>query len=456
MARFEFKLPDIGEGIAEAEITAWHVKIGDYVEEDQPLADMMTDKATVEMESPASGKVVELAGAVGDQIPIGSVLVVLETDAGPEERKDSVAFTDGLVEQRSELSDSAPSMSEEEENRRSDRRAADRRAAEAERRSVKRPEADRRQEERRAGPRRASERSSAKDLPPPPVPGRILASPAVRKRARDLGIDLGQVRAAAGDRIRHADLDAYLLYSGGAAPGAAPLPRRDEQIKIVGLRRKIAENMQESKRHIPHFTYVEEADVTALETTRAMMNDSRGDNPKLSLLPFTISAICRAVALHPEVNARYDDEAGVVTRHGSVHVGVATQTDDGLAVPVIRDAQERDIWALAREIARLAETTRAGKATRDELSGSTITVSSLGALGGIAATPVINRPEVAIIGINKAVDRAMVIEGRIEVRTMMNLSSSFDHRIVDGWNAASFIQEVKRLIENPLLLLSLR
>lgn len=473
MARYEFKLPDVGEGIAEAEIAAWHVKVGDHVEEDQQIADVMTDKATVEMESPVAGRVVALAGEVGDQIAIGSVLVVLDTENGAVpaagDPHGKVAFTDGLIEKNPALAAAEPSTAESEGS--DDRRSGDRRSGEGDRRKHDRGEPDRRSGDRRDGERRDANRREGdrrKDDQPPGSEGealgarrapaaRALASPAVRKRARDLGIDLARVKSAGGDRVRHSDLDAYLLYNGGAAPHAvAAPPRRDEQVKVVGLRRRIAENLQEAKRRIPHFSYVEEVDVTALENTREMMNADRGDNPRLTLLPFLITAICRALAGYPQINARYDDEANVVTRHGAVHMGMATQTANGLAVPVIRDAQDRDLWNLAAEITRLAEETRDGAIAREALSGSTITISSLGPLGGIVSTPVINRPEVAIVAVNKVVARPVAVEERIEVRKMMNLSSSFDHRVVDGWDAASFIQEVKRLIEHPLLLLSLR
>jgi 2-oxoisovalerate dehydrogenase E2 component (dihydrolipoyl transacylase) len=281
-----------------------------------------------------------------------------------------------------------------------------------------------------------------------------LASPAVRARARDLGIDLAQVKTAS-DRVRHSDLDAYLLYNGGtvSARGTAA-PRADETIKVVGLRRKIAENMQESKRRIPHFTLVEEFDVTALEDTRAMMNQDRGSNPKLTLLPFLITAMARALPEWPMLNATYDDDANVITRHGALHLGMATQTPNGLMVPVIRDAQNLSVWQLASEALRLAEAARSGKASREELSGSTITLSSLGPMGGITSTPVINRPEVAIIAVNKVEEKVVVIDGEIEVRKRMNLSLSCDHRVVDGWDAASFMQALKTYIENPLRLLS--
>ncbi|HEX8482859.1 MAG TPA: dihydrolipoamide acetyltransferase family protein [Allosphingosinicella sp.] len=457
MARFEFKLPDIGEGIAEAEIVAWHIKVGDSVKEDQQLADMMTDKATVEMESPVAGKVLQLAGEVGDQIPIGSVLVVIETEgegaeAGPGpsgadetvadgKRQDQVAFTDGLVEERPELEAAVPSTGEE--------RQGDRRDGQ-----------DRRSEPREAPGRREADRgtggASVELNPQPEPPGRdklqILASPAVRARARDLGIDLSQVKFAA-DRIRHSDLDAYLLYNGGGVSRSGGQRRQDETVKVVGLRRKIAENMQEAKRRIPHFTLVEEYDVTALEQTRAMMNSDRGGNPKLTMLPFLITAMARTLADYPQINTRYDDDENVLHRSGAVHMGMATQTPNGLMVPVIRNADRLSIWDIAREILRLSEAARTGKASRDELSGSTITISSLGPMGGIASTPVINRPEVAILAVNKVEEKPVVIEGELEIRKRMNLSLSCDHRVVDGWDAANFMQDLKKLVETPLKLL---
>ena len=430
MARYAFKLPDIGEGIAEAEIVAWHVKVGDRVEEDQQLADMMTDKATVEMETPVAGKVVELAGEVGDQIPIGSVLAVIETDgaaAGAEKSTQEVPIADGAERPTTAQEEAMPSVDVQ----------ADQPA-----RSERKPKAD-------------VERPSAPE--PSPTSGgksaKALASPAVRQRARDLGIDLTQVKTA-GDRVRHSDLDAYLLYNGGAVSGRGSAQRQDETIKVVGLRRKIAENMAEAKRRIPHFTLVEEFDVTALEETRAMMNADRGDNPKLTLLPFLITAMGKAIAEWPMLNATFDDEAMALTRHGAMHLGMATQTEGGLMVPVIRNAQAMSVWQLAGEILRLAEAARSGKASRDELSGSTITLSSLGPMGGITSTPVINRPEVAIIAVNKVEEKVVVVDGEIEIRKRMNLSLSCDHRVVDGWDAASFLQAMKALIENPLRLLS--
>ena len=401
MARYEFRLPDVGEGVAEAEITAWHVVVGDEVQEDQLLAEVMTDKATVEMESPVSGRVLELGGAVGDQLPVGSVLVVLETGA------------------------EAPASAEQP--------AAEPLPGAA------------------STPAEVAQAPVA-GAPAQPRSGAVAASPAVRKRARDLGIDLAQVPST-GDRIRHADLDAFLTARGGGrapSPPAVALEEGDEQIKIVGLRRRIAAALQEAKRRIPHFSYVEEIDVTALEEMRARLNAEDGQH--LTLLPFLVTALCRAIAEFPQVNATFDDEAGIVTRHAAVHMGVATQTEAGLVVPVVRHAQSRDLRDLAAETARITAAARAGTIASEELSGSTITISSLGPLGGIVSTPVINRPEVAIVAVNRIAERPTAVNGQIVIRKLMNLSSSFDHRIVDGWDAASFIHKVKTLLEAPDLL----
>ncbi|MGZ8282787.1 MAG: dihydrolipoamide acetyltransferase family protein [Allosphingosinicella sp.] len=454
MARYEFKLPDIGEGIAEAEIVAWHVKVGDMITEDQQVADMMTDKATVEMESPVAGRVLEVAGEVGDQIPIGSVLIVVEIEgAAPVEEPEAPKATE---EQplADGMNDVVPSTDVAAAERRS---STDRRGSDEDRRAEERGDEDRRVGEWRAD-RPARDAEAAEAATPAPAAKastKVLSSPAVRQRARDLGIDLAQVKYA-GDRIRHADLDAFLLYS-GAAPARGPAVRRqDEDVKVVGLRRKIAENLQETKRRIPHFTYVDEVDVTDLEATRAMMNADRGGNPKLTMLPFLISGMCRVLADYPQINATFDDDAGIIHRSGAVHMGMATQTASGLAVAVIRNAESRDVWDLAREVLRLAEATCAGKATREELSGSTITISSLGPMGGIVSTPVINRPEVAIIAVNKVRETVVVVDGELEIRKMMNLSLSCDHRVVDGWDAASFIQDLKKVLESPLRLLSMR
>ena len=310
-------------------------------------------------------------------------------------------------------------------------------------------------EEKTAPPQPCRSReSSPKSRRRKAVGARVLASPAVRARARDLGIDLAQVKTTS-DRIRHSDLDAYLLYNGGSVSSrGTAAPRKDETIKVVGLRRKIAENMAEANRRIQHFTLVEEFDVTALEETRQMMNRDRGSNPKLTLLPFLITAMSRGLAEWPMLNATFDDEAMVVTRHGPVHMGMATQTPNGLMVATIRDAQSRSVWELASEILRLSEAARTGKATREELTGATFTISSLGPMGGITSTPVVNPPQVAIIAVNKIEDKLVPIDDEIEVRKRMNLSLSCDHRVVDGWDAASFMQTLKGYIENPLRLLS--
>jgi 2-oxoisovalerate dehydrogenase E2 component (dihydrolipoyl transacylase) len=434
MARFTFRLPDIGEGIAEAEIVAWHVKVGERVEEDQQVADMMTDKATVEMESPVSGVVIELAGEVGDQVAIGSALMIVETDGdaaeAPAEPSEEVleAETPGVEEEvvaEAPAPAPAPSVPANAGTQSPEEIAPD------------------------SGP--LLSQGNKEEAPEPKA--HALASPAVRARAKDLGIDLATVKTD-GDRVRHSDLDAYLRYGQGQGYHAphASRAREDEAIKVIGMRRKIAENMAASKRNIPHFTYVDEIDVTALEAMRADLNDNRGSRPKLTMLPLMIVAICRSLPQYPMLNARYDDEAGVVTRSGRVHMGMAAQTDAGLTVPVIRDAQDKNVWQLAAEITRLAEAARANKLKPEELGGGTITITSLGPLGGIATTPVINRPEVAIIGPNKIVERP-VFQGDDIVRAkLMNLSISCDHRVVDGWDAASYVQALKKLLETPVLL----
>jgi len=439
MARFTFRLPDIGEGIAEAEIVTWHIKVGDSVSEDQPIADMMTDKATVEMESPVAGTVVELAGEVGAMVPIGAALVVIEV-AGEAPAEELVAAPASA--EQAEVAEEYEAENPGVEILPSSAREGDRAAVEG---------------PSRAQPSPPLHHQPAADGPPPQAAPRedrvVLASPAVRARARDLGIDLALVKCE-GDRVRHADLDAYLRYQSGQGYHAphASRAREDQPVKVIGLRRRIAENMAAAKRHIPHFTYVDEIDVTALEAMRADLNGARGQRPKLTMLPLLIVAICRTLPQFPMINARYDDEAGVVTRHGRVHLGMATQTDAGLMVPVIRDAQDKNIWQLAAEITRLAEAARSGKAKSEELSGSTLTVTSLGPLGGIATTPVINRPEVAIIGPNKIVERPIFQGDEIVRAKLMNLSISCDHRVVDGWDAASFVQALKKLLETPVLL----
>lgn len=409
MSQFIFRLPDVGEGTTEAEIVAWHVAVGDKVEEDQPLADVMTDKATVEMTTPVSGVVVALHGELGDMAPVGQPLATIETEAATEAARAKPAPA---------TADAAPAHQ----------------------------------------PVKAEPAPIAKAAPVARAEGqRPLASPAVRHRADELRVDLASVPGSGpAGRISQDDLSRFLAGGGVAAPApVAGLVRREgvEQIKVIGLRRKIAEKMQDAKRRIPHFAYVEEVDVTELEDLRVHLNATKAaDQPRLTLLPFFVRALTRTLPRFPQINARFDDEAGIIHRHAAVHLGVATQTPNGLIVPVLRHAEARDLWDCAREIARLAQAARDSKATMEELSGSTITLTSLGPLGGITTTPIINHPEVAIIGPNKMVERPVVRGGQIVVRRMMNLSSSFDHRVVDGYDAAEFIQAVKALLEHPATL----
>jgi 2-oxoisovalerate dehydrogenase E2 component (dihydrolipoyl transacylase) len=408
MGRFTFKLPDVGEGIAEAEVVAWHVAVGDAVAEDQPLADVMTDKATVELTSPVAGRVVERNGEAGDRLAIGSDLVVLETEAA------------GAVVQDEPETPSAPVEAP--------------------------PEAE---------PEPEPQPVAAPTSAPAPSAGKVLAAPAVRERAKALGVDLSAIAGTGPDgRVTHRDLDAVLTGGGiRAAPAAYARREGAEAVKVIGLRRRIAETMQASKRRIPHFAYVEEIDVTDLEALRAELNGAHAEaRGRLSLLPFLMRALVQALPAYPQVNATFDDEAGVVTRHAAVHIGVATQTPAGLVVPVVRHAEALDLWGAAREVARLAAAARAGKATREELSGSTITLTSLGRLGGVATTPVINPPEVAIIAPNRIIERPVIHDGLVVARKMMNLSSSFDHRVVDGYDAAKFIHRIKGMLERPATL----
>ncbi|WP_416366314.1 dihydrolipoamide acetyltransferase family protein [Sphingomonas aurantiaca] len=448
MARFTFKLPDIGEGISEAEIVAWHVAIGDRVEEDSPIADMMTDKATVEMESPVTGVVVELAGEVGDQVSIGAALVVIETDA--------VEVADEVVAAPLTAAQAETAEQYEAENPGVEEVATE-------------TPSPLRGEGRGEGQPQAEPLATAPTPHPSPLPGgereqtqtavspteqkaHALASPAVRARARSRHRPrLGKNRLRPSPPRRSRRLPP-LRVRRRLSPPHASRAREDQPIKVIGMRRRIAENMAASKRAIPHFTYVDEIDVTALEAMRADLNANRGGRPKLTMLPLMIVAICKTIPDFPMLNARYDDEAGVVTRHGSIHLGMAAQTDAGLTVPVIRDAQDRNVWQLATEITRLAEAARAGKLAPSEMGGGTITVTSLGPLGGIATTPVINRPEVAIIGPNKIVERPVFKGDEVVRAKLMNLSISCDHRVVDGWDAASFVQGLKKYLETPVLL----
>jgi 2-oxoisovalerate dehydrogenase E2 component (dihydrolipoyl transacylase) len=422
MGERTIKMPDIGEGIAEVELVAWHVKPGDTVAEDQALADVMTDKASVEIPSPVAGQVTWIGGAEGTVFAVGAELVKIET-AGEA---------------------AAPARAPAQPARPAPPAAA------------------------KAAPPAPAPRAASVAAPMPAAPSgdRPIATPSVRRRAWELGIDLAQVTpSGTAGRVMQADIDAHAkahpsapraMSTPTAATPASPsgTPRSgEESIPVIGLRRKIALKMQEAKRRIPHFSYVEECDVTELEALRGALNTQHGDaRGKLTLLPFLMRAITVAVVEHPSVNATFDDEKGVLTRHAPVHLGIATQTDAGLMVPVVRHAEALDLWQSAAEVARLAAAARAGSITRGELSGSTITITSLGPLGGIVTTPIINAPEVAIVGVNRIVERPLVRGGAIVPRLLMNLSSSFDHRVVDGHGAALFVQALKRLLETPALL----
>ncbi|WP_333606032.1 dihydrolipoamide acetyltransferase family protein [Novosphingobium sp.] len=410
MAQRPFKLPDIGEGTAEAELVAWHIGVGDTVAEDDLLCEVMTDKATVEVTAPFSGKVIERTGNPGDMLPVGGVVLVFDVEeegAAPAPEPTSP-----------EISSSASP-----------------------------PQSTRQEPEHR-----------------------VLASPALRKRAADQGVNLRDVvGSGAKGRIRQSDVDAYLAYAktlretprvaspGGAAQVSAisPAPPSDdvEEVPVIGLRRRISERMQDTKRRIPHFSYIEEVDVSQLEALRESLNATRGEHrPKLTLLPFLVRALTRVLPEFPHLNALYDDTAGIVRRHRAVHAGIATQTPQGLVVTVLRDAGSHDVWGVASELTRLSGLARSGRAAPADLTGSTITITSLGAMGGVATTPVINSPEVSIVGVNKVIERPIVDRGQIRIAKMMNLSSSFDHRVVDGWDAASFVQRVKAMLETPALL----
>ena len=448
------KMPDIGEGIAEVELVAWHVKVGDMVAEDQLLADVMTDKATVEIPSSVAGKVLALGGAVGQVMAVGSEVIRIEVEgAGNLKPESAVAPAKPAQTAINSVADVKPAV-----------------ATPAPAASVVAPPTP----AKAAAPAptatngtngsAAARNGNGAKAPAALVraPGdKPIASPAVRRQAWDLGVELqfvpGTGTGTAG-RITHEDLQAYVARAAQTQPAGVTdqryAQRLDEQtIPVIGLRRKIAQKMQEAKRRIPHFTYVEEVDMTELESLRVKLNAQHGkERGRLTVLPFLVRAMVLAVRSHPEVNARYDDEAAVVTRSGAVHLGLATQTEGGLMVPVIRHAETLDLWACAAEITRLAEAARTGKATRDELTGSTITLTSLGALGGIVSTPVINHPEVGIVGVNRMVERPMVRNGAVVVRQMMNLSSSFDHRVVDGMNAAEFVQKIRGYLECPATL----
>ena len=420
---FVFKLPDVGEGTAEAELVGWHVKVGDTVSEDQLLAEVMTDKATVELTSPVAGTVVALHGDAGQQLPVGGPLVSFKVEG-----KGNQAAAPAVVAAPAPKADASPAP-------------AAKAAAPA--------------------PAKAPAKAVAEAFTTRAAGQRPLASPAVRNRARDLGIELQFVPGSGpAGRIEHGDLDAYVSSGGhgSSAPGtsASSTYAKAEgttETRIIGVRRKIAEKMAESVRRIPHITYVEEIDVTALEELRAHLNARKTkDQPKLNVLPFIARAMVVALRDQPTINSHYDDEAGVLTTHAAVHIGIAAQTPNGLMVPVIRHAESLDPWATALEIARVSGAAKDGSAKRDELTGSTITITSLGTLGGVIHTPIINHPEVAIVGPNKIAERVVVKDGQMVVRKMMNLSSSFDHRIVDGHDAAVFVQRIKGLLEHPATL----
>jgi len=429
MGTYVFKLPDVGEGTAEAEIVAWHVKVGDVINEDQNLVDVMTDKATVEMTSPVGGRVTKMHGEPGEMAPVGAPLVELEVEGAGNVKGNGA---------------SAPAAKAETKP------AAPKPEPKAEAPKPK-PEIHAATEPARAAPAAHAPAFTTRTPGEKPV-----ASPAVRQRARDLGIELQYVPGTGpAGRIDHADLDAYIA-SGGRSVSlrSGPAPRDGiEAVKVIGLRRKIAEKMQDSKRRIPHYAYVDEVDMTELEALRAHLNKTKKkEQPKLTVLPFIMRALVKVLPDYPQINARFDDEAGIVHRYAPVHIGIATQTANGLIVPVVHHAEALDVWQSAMEVARVSTAARENKATKDELSGSTITITSLGPLGGLVTTPVINHPEVAIIGPNAILDRPVVRDGAVVVRKMMNLSSSFDHRVVDGYDAAEFIQRVKALLEHPALL----
>ena len=416
MAVYTFKLPDIGEGIAEAEIAEWKVAAGDVIDEDQALCDMLTDKAAVEIPSPVAGTVLELKGEAGEMVAVGGPLVLIETDAA------SAADAEQVADEADEAMPAKPPAQPQTAQQ---------------------------------APEPAPQTQFAAAPPPltcaTPAGDKPLASPAVRRRAREMDIDLARVRGTGpAGRISHEDLDAH----NGAAQTAGVQPRHGvHEVKIIGLRRKIAAAMQSTMQRIPHFAYVEECDVTELEVLRQQLNAARRDDqPRLTILPFLMRALVQVAGDFPQINARFDDEAGVLQQFDALHVGIAAQTDSGLVVPVVRHAETLDVWAMGAQIQRLAEAARQGRATREELSGSTITISSLGRMGGIVSTPVINAPEVAIIGVNKMLERPVIQRGMVVPRMMMNLSSSFDHRIVDGWDAASFIQALKQRLESPAML----
>ncbi|WP_105400288.1 dihydrolipoamide acetyltransferase family protein [Neorhizobium sp. T7_12] len=430
MAEKLIKLPDVGEGVAEAELVEWHVDVGDLVHEDMVLAAVMTGKATVEIPSPVEGEVTFRHGEIGDIIATGTVILKIRTMG---------EGADGEEEPEIELPLSQPEALSVEPQKQSD------------------PVVERPKPALETVPPRSAVQPSARNVGAPRAEGeKPLAPPAVRLRAKDAGVDLRQVPGTGpAGRITHEDLDLFLDSQGGGGGGAAGLQpnKAVQEVKVVGLRRRIAEKMALSKSRIPHITYVEEVDMTALEELRTRMNGTqKPGRPKLTILPFLMRAMVKAIGEQPGINALYDDEAGIIRQYGGVHIGIAAQTPSGLVVPVVKHAEARDIFDCAREVARLSDAAKNGTALREELSGSTITISSLGAMGGIVSTPVINHPEVAIIGVNKLAVRPHWDGAQFVPRKMMNLSSSFDHRVIDGWDAATFVQRLKALMETPALI----
>lgn len=443
MGEHIIKLPDVGEGVAEAELVEWHVKIGDIVREDTVLAAVMTDKATVEIPSPVDGEILWLGAEIGDTVAIGSPIVRLKVAGEGNVRGGAMA--EATAEPPAKLPTPKPETAAPAAKTAAKASVADVKPAPAASKST--------------GVSKSTGQKSVSGAPRPEGE-KPLASPAVRLRAKEAGIDLRQVTGSGpAGRVGHEDIEAFLAR-GPQVAKASGLARNDavEDIKVVGLRRKIAEKMTLSKSRIPHITYVEEIDVTALEDLRAALNKEKrqakggAERPKLTLLPFLMRAMVKAIADQPQLNSLFDDEAGIIHQHGGIHIGIAAQTPSGLVVPVVKHAEARDIWDCGAEVIRLAEAAKSGTATRDELSGSTITITSLGAMGGIATTPVINHPEVAIIGVNKMMVRPVWDGTQFIPRKMMNLSSSFDHRVIDGWDAAVFVQRIKALLETPALI----
>ncbi|MEQ1955260.1 dihydrolipoamide acetyltransferase family protein [Mesorhizobium sp. CN2-181] len=456
MAEHTIKLPDVGEGVAEAELVEWHVKIGDLVREDSLLAAVMTDKATVEIPSPVEGEIVWLGGEIGETIAVGSPIVRIKVAGGEAGAEANVKSETGAQANdspagKSPANESVSTAAAALATSHAEARSAASAASSA---SSSKPSSATKADVR-SGNSAGTPAPVAPAAAPRPAGEKPLASPAVRLRAKEAGIDLRQVASSGpAGRISHEDIDAFL--SRGPQPsrpaGLAP-DDSVQEIKVVGLRRKIAEKMRLAKSRIPHITYVEEIDVTALEELRAKLNaEKKADRTKLTILPFLMRAMVKAIKEQPGVNALFDDEAGVIYRHGAVHIGIAAQTPSGLVVPVVRHAEARDLFDCAAEVNRLADAAKTGTATREELSGSTITITSLGAMGGVATTPVINHPEVAIVGVNKIMVRPVWDGSQFIPRKMMNLSSSFDHRVVDGWDAAVFIQRIKTLLETPALI----